>query len=129
MSVSPEPPNQCCKKAAGLLKFNQSVCGRISGQQRPPMIETGLLTIVMRPPMADTGLLNGRDGSTYFCHGTTHGRQVYLSLLPDHPWYRWVCVPLRPDYSPPMVETGLLNGRDGSIYLCHETTHGRDRST
>ena len=29
---------------------------------------------------------------------------------------------------PPTVETDLLNGRDGSIHLCHETNHGRNRS-
>ena len=38
----------------------------------------------------------------------------------DYPWERQVHL---------MVEAGLLNGRDGSTYLCDETTNGRDRST
>ena len=38
------------------------------------MVETGLLTFAMGPPMVETGLLNGRDGSTYLCDETIHGR-------------------------------------------------------
>ena len=54
--------------------------GLLTFAMRPPMVETGLLTFAMRSPMGETGLLNGRDGSTYLCHETTHGRKVYLPL-------------------------------------------------
>ena len=58
--------------------------------------------------------------STYLCHETTDGRQVYLMVEMGL---------LTSVMRSPMVETGLLNDRDGSIYLCRETTHGRNRST